>query len=226
MYQIKFGVMKTLFMFLLLTVATLFAAQAQIKQRFSIGPTAGFGHSWLSADPQLGGYDSKFHSAYNIGAKLVYSIENHWGLSADLKYSSEGGQFKEEANDDNLVIYRANYIRLPLQGIYFFNDYGDKVRPKISFGPSFGFMVGGDSKTEMGGETITEVDSKDLFKGFDFGLNAAVGTNLRLSPATWLNADVTYYHGLTNVAEPGGIDWKNRGLGLNVGVLFGIGDGK
>ena len=218
--------MKTLFMFLLLTAATLFSAQAQIKQRFSIGPTAGFGHSWLSMDEVLGGYDSKFHSAYNIGAKLVYSIENHWGLSADLKYSSEGGQFKEENNDDNKVIYRVNYIRLPLQGIYFFNNYGDKVRPKISFGPSFGFMVGGDSKSEEGGETITEADSKDLFKGFDFGLNAAVGTNVRLSPACWLNADVTYYHGLTNVAETGSLDWKNRRLGLNLGVLFGIGDGK
>jgi hypothetical protein len=213
-------------MFLLLTAATLFSAQAQVKQRFSIGPTAGFGHSWLSMDEQLGGYDSKFHSAYNFGAKLVYSIENHWGLSADLKYSSEGGQFKQENDDDNRLIFRADYIRLPVQGIYFFNDYGDRVRPKISLGPSFGFFVGGYSKTKAGGETTTELDSKDLFKGFDFGLNGAVGANFRLAPRRWLNADLTYYHGLTNVSEANGNDWKNRGLGLNVGVLFGIGDGK
>ncbi len=70
------------------------------------------------------------------------------------------------------------------------------------------------------------MDSKELFKGFDFGLNGAVGTNIRLSPATWLNADVTYYHGLTSVNEAGTNKWKNRGLGLNVGVLWGIGDGK
>jgi hypothetical protein len=31
---------------------------------------------------------------------------------------------------------------------------------------------------------------------------------------------------LTNVHEQSGNDWQNRGLGLNVGVLFGIGDGK
>jgi hypothetical protein len=218
--------MKTVIMFLLLTALTALSVNAQIKQRFSIGPTAGFGHSWLSMDEKLGGYDSKFHSSYNIGAKIVYSIQNHWGLSADLKYSSEGGSFKEDNNEDNKVIYRASYIRVPIQGVYFFNDYGDKCRPKISLGPSFGFFVGGDSKTEVGGETAAEVDSKDLFKGFDFGLNAAVGTNVRLSPATWLNADVNYYHGLTNVHEAGNNDWKNRGLGLNVGVLFGIGDGK
>jgi outer membrane protein W len=218
--------MKRLFIVFLLTAATVFTVHAQVKQRFSIGPTAGFGHSWLSADEKPAGYDSKFHSAYNVGVKLVYSIENHWGLSADLKYSSEGGQFKQTSDDDNKIIYRASYIRLPLQGIYFFHNYGDKVRPKISFGPSFGFLVGGDSKQEVDGETVSKVDSKDIFKGFDFGLNAAVGTNIRLSPATWLNADITYYHGLTNVAEASSADWKNRGLGLNVGVLWGIGDGK
>jgi hypothetical protein len=218
--------MKTLCMFLFLTTATVLSVEAQIKQRFSIGPTAGFGHSWLSVDQKAAGYDSKFHSSYNVGAKLVYSIENHWGLSADLKYSSEGGAFKQEANEDNKSIYRANYIRVPLQGVYFFNDYGDKCRPKISLGPSFGFFVGGESKSESGGETMQKMDSKDLFKGFDFGLNGAVGTNIRLSPATWLNADITYYHGLTSVNETGTNEWKNRGLGLNVGVLWGIGDGK
>lgn len=219
--------MKTFFMVFMLTAATALSVSAQkLKQRFSIGPTAGFGHSWLSSDPSISGFESKFHASYNIGAKLVYSIENHWGLSADLKYSSEGGSFKQESDDDNRVIYRANYIRLPLQGVYFFNNYGDRVRPKISFGPSFGFFVGGDSKAKSGGETTLEQDSKDFFKGFDVGLNGAVGTNVRLSPATWLNADITYYHGLTNVSDVANADWKNRGLGLNVGVLFGIGDGK
>lgn len=218
--------MKTLLVFLFLTAATALSVEAQIKQRFSIGPTAGFGHSWLSVDQNPVGYDSKFHSSYNVGAKLVYSIENHWGLSADLKYSSEGGQFARETDKDDHLVYRVNYLRLPLQGIYFFNDYGDKVRPKISFGPSFGFMVGGETKTENNDEQTGEMDSKDVFKGFDFGLNAAVGTNIRLSPATWLNADITYYHGLTGVNETGSNEWKNRGLGLNVGVLWGIGDGK
>jgi hypothetical protein len=226
MPKTKLGVMKTFIMCLLLAAATTLSVQAQIKQRFSIGPTAGFGHSWLSLDNGISGYDSKFHSSYNIGAKLVYSIENHWGLSADLKYSSEGGQFKQESNDENHLVYRANYIRLPIQGVYFFNDYGDRFRPKISLGPSFGFFVGGESKTEVQEEITDEVDSKNLFKGFDFGLNGAVGANFRLSPATWLNADVTYYHGLSNVSETSSFEWKNRGLGLNVGVLFGIGDGK
>ena len=218
--------MKTLIMVLLLTTATVLSVQSQIRQRFSIGPTAGFGHSWLSMDEQPAGYENKFHSAYNVGVKLVYSIENHWGLSADLKYSSEGGQMKHENDEDNHIVSRANYIRLPLQGIYFFNDYGDKIRPKISFGPSFGFLVGGESKTEDNDEITGEGDTKDIFKGFDFGLNGAVGTNVRLSPATWLNADITYYHGLSNINEAEGNKVKNRGLGLNVGVLFGIGDGK
>jgi hypothetical protein len=218
--------MKTFIIVCFLTTATVLSAQSQVKQRFSLGPTAGFGHGRLRMDPGVSGYDNKFHSSYNVGAKLVYSIQNHWGMSADLKFSSEGGNLEGAGNNNDEITYRANYIRIPLQGIYFFNDYGQKVRPKISFGPSFGFFVGGDSKSEISGETTGKIDSKDLFNGFDFGLNGAVGMNIRLSPATWLNTDITYYHGLTNVSEATNFDWKNRGIGLNVGVLWGIGNGR
>jgi hypothetical protein len=42
-----------------------------------------------------------------------------------------------------------------------------------------------------------------------------------VAKATWLNADIGYYHGLTDMSTGG--DAKNRNLGLNVGVLFPLG---
>ena len=193
---------------------------ARAQQYISIGPTAGFGHSWVSMDQEPSGYDKAFHASYNIGAKLVYSIETHWGISADVKFSSEGGTFKSVSGNDKQVL-RANYIRVPFQGIYFFGDYGDRVRPKLATGPTFGFLVGGKSKSIVNEQTSSETAISNVMKGFDFGWNFAGGANVRLARNTWLNADLLYNLGITDVSKSSNAI-RNRGLGFNVGVAFGI----
>jgi outer membrane protein W len=201
-------------------------AAAQVKQHVSFGPTIGYGHSWLNTSSELApGYETKYHSTYNAGLKMVYSIKTHWGVSADVKYSSEGGSFENNATD-NEVMYRANYIRVPVQGIYFFGDYGAKVHPKISIGPSFGFLVGGDTEERSNNQKVSEGKTKDMFKSFDFGVTGAVGLNVRLTKATWLNTDIAYYHGITNANDLTSYKMRNRNLGINVGVAFGVGSGK
>jgi hypothetical protein len=119
---------------------------------------------------------------------------------------------------DNKTVLRLNYIRVPLQGIYFFGKYGERVRPKIFLGPSFGFLVGGKSTVYSNGDEIAEEKAKELVKGLDFGAIAGAGLNVRIAPATWLNADISYYHGFANIAEID--DMKNRNLGINIGVTF------
>ena len=206
---------RIMIVFALATTATAIHAQ-----NLSLGPTAGFGHSWTSSDN--GGLDGMFHSSYNIGGKLVYSFISHWGISADVKFSSEGETLG--VDKDNKTVMRANYIRVPLQGVYFFGDYGNKVRPKISVGPSLGFLVGGESKEYTDGDVTTTVKTKDYAESFDFGLTGAAGLNIRVAKATWLNADISYYHGLTDVVSNG--DAKNRNIGVNIGVLFPLGTAK
>ncbi len=203
-------------MMIVLALAT--GATAVNAQNLSLGPTAGFGHAWTNSDN--GGVDGRFHPSYNVGGKLVYSFVSHWGISADVKFSSEGETLG--LDKDNKFVARANYIRIPLQGIYFFGDYGNKVRPKISVGPSLGFLVGGESKQYVNGNETNVVKTKDLAESFDLGLTGAVGLNVRVAKATWLNADIAYYHGLMDVAKAN-VDSKNRNIGVNVGILFPIG---
>src|SRR5215204_1317779 len=125
---------------LILTVAgVIFMACGYSQMNISVGPNAGFGHTWTS-----GAGDNRYQPAGNFGVALVYSHNNHVGLGVDLKYSIEGGK-KEFANVD--VTSRLNYIRIPVKGIYFFRDYGASFRPKISLGPSFGFLVGGKQES-------------------------------------------------------------------------------
>ncbi len=183
------------------------------NQNLSMGISGGFGHSWTNAD----GGNKRFHATYNIGGKMVYSFDSRWGVSADLRYSSEGATVG--ADTDNKLVVRANYIRLPLQGIYFFGQLGDRVRPKVSLGPSFGFLVGGKIKSYEGGQKTTEAKTSDFVESFDLGATVAGGLNFRLAPGTWLNAELAYYLGLLNVSKTAG-DAKNRNLALNVGITF------
>lgn len=198
---------------ILIAVALITGITSQ-AQNLSFGPTAGFGHSWTSAD--IGTADNAFHANYNFGGKMVYSFVTSWGISGDIKFSSEGQTIKTTTGPK--ISARANYIRIPLQGIYFFGEYGDRVRPKISVGPSFGFLVGGKTDNGLNNETTK---TKEVWNNFDFGFTGAAGANVRIARATWLNLDLAYYHGITNVAKSGG-DAKNRNIGVNVGVTFPV----
>lgn len=205
--------------------AVIFVAGSLNAQTLSFGPTAGFGHSWLRLPSDAGEVDRGFHPAYNGGVKLVYSFVSHWGVSADVKFSSEGGTFKDTDSDDK-QIWRLNYIRVPLQGIYFFEQLGDRVRPKVSLGPSFGFLMGAKSRTKVNGELSDKTDIKDELNTFDLGATVAVGANIRLGNDTWLNTDISYLHSFTGVLDNGASasdNFKNSGLNLNIGILFPLG---
>lgn len=200
-----------------LIVSALFILTISVHaQNLSFGPTGGLGHSWINtSNPSV----NRFHPYYNIGGKMVYSFVTNWGVSGDIKFSSEGRT--AGVSSDNKTVTRANYIRIPLQGIYFFGKYGDRVRPKISIGPSFGFLVGGKSRSIVNGNETAVSRTKSYTKGFDFGFTIAGGGNVRIAPATWLNLDLAYYHGLTDIFENSFVA-RNRNLGIDIGVTFPI----
>lgn len=187
-------------------------------QTFSIGPTAGFGHSWITNTEA----DSKFNPMWNAGLSFIYSTKTNFGIGADLKYSSEGNKtvFSGVAGQTKATI-NANYIRVPVKVIYFFGKYGSTVRPKIYAGPSFGFLTNTNLITETGG-TKAKTNYKNGIKGFDFGVTAGAGLNFRLASKTWLNTDLAFYQGLSNITKNKGLTQHNGNIGLNVGLLLGL----
>jgi hypothetical protein len=210
LFETKQATMKKTLIVLALFIFTI----SVHAQNLSFGPTGGVGHSWIGSPNSI---DSRFHPYYNIGGKMVYSFVTNWGISGDIKFSSEG--YSTKNGSDYKFAARANYIRVPLQGVYFFGKYGDRVRPKISIGPSFGFLVGGKTETTLSGVETSGTKVKTFMKGFDFGFTVAGGGNVRIAPATWLNLDLAYYHGLSDILEDN-TEAHNRNLGINVGVTF------
>lgn len=211
--------MKTLVTVIVVFVLSLSSLKAQ---HISIGPTAGFGHSYLNVEES--NLSNKFFPSYNAGFKFVYSIVSHWGVSVDLKFAGEGGKASGNVLGDEFETkIRAHYIRIPIQGIYFFGKLGDAMRPKISLGPALGLLIGGEATQKMNGQEISSLKTRDVLEGFDFGINTALGANFRLKGDKWLNTDITYYHGLTNISASVSTI-KNRSIGLNIGLTFPIGN--
>ncbi|WP_018613765.1 porin family protein [Segetibacter koreensis] len=194
--------MKKLLLAVIICSSFCFTAMAQSK--FSLGPNAGFGHTWVSNSN-----NAKFKLAANAGVAMVYSATEHFGIGLDAKYSYEG--VKTGSGAANAL--DLNYFRFPLKAIYFFNNYGNQFRPKIFAGPSFGFL----SSAKTNG-----VNVKSLYNSSDVGITAGAGFNYRLVKNSWFTADINYLHGLSDVTKDASIKNHNRNLQLNVGVNFGL----
>ena len=197
---------------LMVTVFVLGGMTLAHSQQFSLGPTVGVNYAWLSDAPD----DAKGLAGMNAGITMVYSTEEHGGIGIEIKYSGEGMLIERRGT---IAETRLNYVRVPLKFYYFFNDFGDDFRPKIYAGPSFGILAGGKSEQFLEVGTI-KVDSKDLYESFDAGVTVGTGFNYRLATRTWLNFDVAYAHGLTDISKAGKA--FNRNLNVNLGVAWGF----
>jgi outer membrane protein W len=223
--------MKKNYLILLILAALPGVMHAQYERYFTIGPKAGVLFSSLD-----GVDNSDGKTGFNAGAFMVYSFQEHFGASVDLMYSMEGDEYvTTEVNNGTTVRtsskMKANYLRLPVLANVFFGEHGNMVRPKVMLGPSLGILLSAESEVETetssGGVTTmtsSTVDMKDNLKSTDFGAVAGAGLNIRLAEETWLNFDVNYYLGASDILDASGSDdaVKNRNLGINLGVGFGI----
>lgn len=209
--------MKTIVSVLFMLSASYMAS----AQNVSWGPTVGLGHSWLT-----GADNVVFKPGVNIGGTIVYSPAEHWGLGGDIRASFLEGVKTSQTigNTDSKTTLNATYLRIPLKVTHFFGQHGDRVRPKLFAGPSFGFLLGGKMKTDPA--SAHEMDAKDVLETFDFGFVAGAGLNYRIQKYTWLNIDLVYNNGLIDATKQTSLEQHynaNRNIGVNVGVTFPLG---
>ena|SRR6218665_2187681 len=175
------------------------------QSKFSIGFKGGYGHSFITPYQK-----PMFFHSWDAGISAVYAPWQHWGIEADAIYSEEGAKFKHRASSEDHEQTRVvflDYIRVPVKAVYFFNTYENDFRPKVTLGPTVGFL-------------IDETNSRNA-SAVDFGATATLGFNYRLAKAVWLNVDADYYQGLVDV-YPGSDNNMMGNLRLNMGVNFGF----
>lgn len=185
----------------------------------SLGPVAGFGHSWVS-----GKSNQVFKPTANLGVGFVYSKYEHWGWGANLVASHEGyaTEYNWLGNTYRNVVDPV-YIRLTPRAFYFFGDYTSTVRPKLFLAPSVGVKVQEDHY--MTNETMNQSDvtyntnGTSMYKTMDLGAEGGAGVNVKLGRATWLNLDATYYQGVLNATKTNNM---NQNVRINAGVMMGL----
>lgn len=194
----------------LLTFSAVFSQETPAKPTrvLSIGPSVGFGHTGIR---NTYGTDL-FKPSLSAGLIINYSTSKHIGFAADVLYSIEGARVEDgNGYETDLTL---QYVRVPFKLAYFFGVFEDNLRPKITVGPSLGFLIDADADVEGSGKT----DVKSSYNPFDMGVNASVGFNLKLSRNIWLNTDLNYYAGFVKIRD----NQHNSNFGLKVGVAFGL----
>jgi hypothetical protein len=221
--------MKKILVLLLLAGITQVNAQSDAEWKF--GPRVGVNIANFSDVD-----DSKARTGLVAGGYLVYSFHEHFGISLDLLYSMEGAKYKSTFVTPGITIRAENtttlsYLRAPLLLNIFFGELGNPIRPKLMVGPDLGFLMSvkeeSESTTEQNGQTTvtsTSSTSKDGYNTTDFGAVAGAGVNIRLADRLWLDTDIRYYIGATEVFEnsTGDVKPKNQHLQLSVGIGIGL----
>jgi outer membrane protein W len=192
----------------IITLGLLFflgSAQGQNEDRFSMGPRAGVLFPKLVGD----GVTTEVNTGYAFGLTSTYSILQSTGVTVDLLFTKEGaGSFGSST-------LKLNYLRIPVYFDMFFNQLGEPFRPKIYAGIVPGFLIQAE---------IDDTEVNDNFNAFDIGAGGGVGFNYRVAKRTWLNFDVRFVRGLTNINDMANLGGKafNQYFQGSVGLAFGM----
>ncbi len=183
-------------------------APADKTRVLSLGPSVGFGHTGIRNTAAT----DMFKPSWSAGLIINYSTSENIGFAADVLWSLEGALL--DSADGQETDITLQYVRVPLKFAYFFGEFEDDFRPKITIGPSMGFLI--DAENDAQSEGTTDVSAS--YEAFDLGLNASIGFNWKLGENMWLNTDLNYYTGFTAIRT----DQYNSNFGLKLGLAFGL----
>lgn len=208
---------KTIYKIAMAALAVVLTNQVS-AQNFSIGAKGGASINSFSEFP----YD-EIQPGYNAGVFGWYSSESRWAVGGDLTYRQTGGEYERTfigLPTNSPEETRLNYVSLAPRIGFFLNDFDSKWRPKVTVGPTIGYLLNAD---DIPGDFNIENEIKD----WNFGAVAGIGLNYEVAQAIWINADVDYNFGINNISTASNTipeRLTNQGLGINLGVAFGLGE--
>lgn len=192
--------MKRLMMVVLLSIGFLEVIKAQ---DIRVGVKGGINLFNINGDYTE---DLKTRPSFHIGALAEILVLDQLYFQPELLYSAQGAK-----GDIVDATYKLDYIQVPIMAKYFLID-----DLSMELGPQLSFLVNSDF--EFDGDASVSIDSKDLYKKMDFGLN--FGLSYKLNKIFFSGR---YNLGLTQILEGDLGDeviQHNRGFQFSVGYLF------
>ncbi len=156
--------------------------------------------------------DNSINLRTNFGALLTYSISSDFGITAEINYSGKGSKNSESDININL-----NYLEIPIYVNYFLGNPEATFRPKLILGGYLGYLMSAK---------VARADVSGSYSNSDVGLLLGGGGHYRLKGDNWLNFDVRYNLGLSNITPrlPNDLALRNGVLSLNLAWTFPLGN--
>lgn len=165
----------------------------------------------------LNGFDNdKTLTGANFGAFVTQSIVSTFGVTGEINFMMKGARFED--NPANIEANAINYLEIPIYGNYFFGQ--SNIRPKIFAGPTLGLLMTGKAKYENN----STAGIKDQLNSTDFGALVGAGAHFKITGENWLIVDARYGFGFNDITKANASTIKNRGLSINIGVSFPLGN--
>lgn len=185
------------------------------------------GHSWTVGNTST--EKKVFHPYIQVGRSSIFNFSPHVAIGLGAFFSTEGLSFKDSAYNINGERFsfkgelRTNYIRVPLMATFTFGNADNRIRPRVSAGPTVGFLVGGKTLVNTSGVLNGHKTQKALSTTIDAGVNAAAGVSIKVFDGVWINHDIHYYHGIVeneyNRSAINGSNFTHKSIGLSMGML-------
>ena len=184
---------RYLFVFIIVVIA--FSAQAQ---KIDVGVIGGlnfadFDITFVDNDEV---YEVLSKNYFGAGALIELHLNSIFSIRLEPMYLQKGGIYRAEQQED--IRIKCQVLEIPL---LFKAGDGDKIRPYVVAGPSFGYYLESAAYADFLGLTL-EGDLGEILKVKEWSLLFGAGTEIPVWKGI-LFVEGRYHMGLTNMNEGG-----------------------
>lgn len=173
-----------------------------------------------------------FRPGLALGAFVMYSSLNHFGISVDALYAQRGASYSAILPPRipfgnpirSTYNVRVNYLELPVALRYFLTLSGN-FRPNVYFGPSLAFKLSAEQTSIYENErALPGRTNTDEFRAADLGALAGFQLNFPgFGAHQRFLVDARYTYGLSDITIDRNARVNNSAFTLTLGYGFGVG---
>lgn len=146
--------------------------------------------------------DVSARTLYGFGVVFGVALNDYVAIQVEPKYMQKGGTLIQSDSDPEFDA-KADFIEVP---VFVKASIGDRIRPYVLAGPTFGYLMAASVKGEAMGLTF-EADWKDISKDFEIALTFGAGVSMQVGRGSFF-LDGRYCLGLVNLNEGGTLEFR------------------
>ncbi|MBQ0057184.1 MAG: PorT family protein [Bacteroidales bacterium] len=180
-------------------------AQPKVPREVQFGVLGGVNMSQYRFQPSI---TQSMSNGFVMGAGVRYIEEKIFGLQAEVLLTQRGIKDRYDAYPQYSFERTLTYIEVPILAHVYFN-MGKRNEISLDAGPKLGYYLGGGTKSKTDSEyqdmvvnmTVHRYAHHDmpLDRKFDYGIQAGLGYEFKLSRDMSLQVQGRYYYGLGNM---------------------------